>query len=150
MLDLVSDIYRHWDRGAASRVDRVRCGNNCRSAVIYIGKLCAVLARRTRLVQLSGQRSHMRLAGSHQLGRNRTSCQAALSAVVADTGVVYDGHVMHVGVVDDGRIHIRYGSVVPEMVVVPIAALVSCAIVAVAVIYSAVKTDVRSPVSAMP
>src|SRR5215469_5838329 len=90
------------------------------------------------------------LAKGNILGRNWASVESAVASVVADTRVVDDRYVVNIRVVDDGRVHTSYCRVVVEVVVSPIAALVSPAGIAVAVVHSSIKTSVRSPVARMP
>jgi hypothetical protein len=76
--------------------------------------------------------------------------QAAAASVVADPVVIDDCDIVNVDVPDDRRIHACDGAVVVEVVVIPIAALIARAKVAVAVIHAAIKAQVRSPVAVVP
>lgn len=82
--------------------------------MVYVRKLRAVGAGFTHLGLLDGQRSHMLLLQGNPLRWKRASCQTALSAVVAHTGVVYDVDAVRIRVVNVRRIYAGHVSVVPE------------------------------------
>lgn len=77
------------------------------------------------------------------------SIQAAATSVITDTGTVVVGDIARINI-SDVAVDPGDGAVVIESTVVPIAALVAIAKVAVAVIDAAVKTDVRTPISTVP
>ena len=83
-------------------------------------------------------------------GRTRLDAPGTAVAHVADIGigdVIHDRVVIHVVVVDGGRVDVGDGAVVHEVVIVPVAAVVAVAVIAVAVRNAAVIADVRSPVA---
>lgn len=77
------------------------------------------------------------------------SAGSAVVAHVVDGRIVVD-HCFVVNVGDRGVVHIRHGTVVVKRAVVPIPAFKSAAAIAKAVIHSAVKSNMRSPISAVP
>src|ERR1700676_4196730 len=81
----------------------------------------------------------------------RFGSNPAPPAAVADTvdgDVVDPRFVLNVG--DVRRADIDDGAVVVQMLALPVAAFVAVAAVAVAVIDAAVKSDVRTPIAAVP
>ena len=77
---------------------------------------------------------------------------AALPAVVADSvhGDVVDDGLVDVDISDDGGVNAADSSVVVEAVSAPVAAFITSAVVAEAIVHAAVEADVRAPVSGMP
>jgi hypothetical protein len=118
--------------------------------VVYIGKLRPVLAGGTSFTQLSGQRSDVGLTLGDNLCREGADGQASLPSVIADVRVVNITGAIRISIVDGILIYARHVRVVPEVVVVPVAAFVTCAVVSVAVVHAAIESDVRSPVSVVP
>jgi hypothetical protein len=109
--------------------------------------LCNVPVRDLRL-----NRTHAAFSFSCLFLHSRPSHDATLAAVVANTihsNVVDDGFI-HIHVADNSRVHTAYSGVVVEVVSAPVAAFISAAVVAEAIIDTAIKADVRTPVSGMP
>jgi hypothetical protein len=72
-----------------------------------------------------------------------------LSTVIAhaiDSDIV-DDRLVDVYVADDGIVYVADGGVVVEIIAVPVAALITMTVVAVAVVHAAIETDVRSPIT---
>jgi hypothetical protein len=84
------------------------------------------------------------------LSRQRTRVDTAPTSVVADAFVGDIGHPVVIDVMYDVDIHVVHGPVVSESVAVPIAAFVTMADVAEAVVDAAVEADVRGPIAVIP
>jgi hypothetical protein len=102
------------------------------------------------VLNLRSNRRQARIALNGQFLRCRLSFHSATAAVIADPipAVLRDRIV--IDIVNPGRVHIRHGSVVVQVSVIPIGAVVSAARVAIAVLDASVVADVRCPVSPMP
>ena len=120
--------------------------------MILCHKISAILLRHLYLPHLRGHRRRVLFVErSGKFGGSRSGLYAAGTVVahaVHNRGVVDVGVVVHIA--NHGRVHVVGGAVVSEVVSVPVAALVSVAGVAMAVIDAAVVADVASPVAAMP
>ena len=86
------------------------------------------------------------------LFRRRVVPNAARSAsigymVVIDDGCVVHDRLVHVGVVNDGRIHPHHGSIVGKVATAPFAASEADAHISESVVDAAVVADVLSPVA---
>jgi hypothetical protein len=81
---------------------------------------------------------------------NWTGSKATVTSVVADPLVVNDADAVRIRVVNSIGIDARNVAVIYETAVVPIATLVSHAVIAMAVIHAAIKADVRTPESVVP
>src|ERR1700722_2835282 len=72
-------------------------------------------------------------------------------SVEGDMGfVVHDHGAVHVNVGDVHRVHMHHGSVIEEASATPLAAIKPVSAVAVAVVDAAVKSNLRSPITAVP
>ena len=94
----------------------------------------------------------MPVAICRQFDGRRTHFGSARAAVVADAvnvGIVVD-HGRVIGVVDFGDVHVIHPGIVEKAIVIPAPAFVTETAVTEAVIYAAVKADVRTPISAVP
>ena len=76
--------------------------------------------------------------------------RAAIEAAV----IIYDGIVDHgvidVGVVNDGCIDIHHGGIIPEVAAMPFPAYEPGSPIAVPIIDSAIKANMRTPIAAVP
>src|SRR5579863_744519 len=113
---------------------------------------CAIGAGSGNVLRLNRCWSDVAFAGGEALLRRGLMLDSAGSAVVGNVGVVHDGVVMddglvHVGVVDDGRVHVNDCGVIGELAAAPLAAGKADAHVAEAIVDTAVEADVRSPVA---
>jgi hypothetical protein len=72
-----------------------------------------------------------------------------VEAGAVDRGVVVNYRLV-INIVNDGHVHVIHTSVVEEIVSPPISALIAFSRISIAVIYSAIETDVRSPVTSIP
>ena len=79
----------------------------------------------------------------------RDSTWTIKADVIVDRFVV-DHCTVNVGVVDDRRIHVPDRCVIPKDVAVPSAAVETGSIISVAVVYSSVESDLRTPITAVP
>src|SRR5260370_1076151 len=94
----------------------------------------------------------MLFAGRYLFGRRGTSGYAARAAVVAHAVhgdiIVDDGLV--VGIVHHRHVHIGHRAVIHESATAPISARIPHTCITKAVVDSAVKSDVRAPVTGAP
>jgi hypothetical protein len=102
------------------------------------------------MVHLRRQWSDVLLAEGYILRRQRTRPQAAIAAVIAHAGVVDDGHIVDIGVMNNRLVYACNRTVVLERIVVPVSAHVAHTHVAVAVVHAAIEADVRTPVAVVP
>ncbi len=143
-----------WCRSVARR-NHARAGKharpagrgNRRTAVIYRGQQCVIGARGLLVLGLQGRWRRVRRVGVCFLLRRRAGGDPAIAAVEAHMGgrVVDDRAVVDVG--DAHVAEVVGGAVVGEPPMIPVAALVAHAAIAVAVIDAAVEADRRSPVA---
>lgn len=70
-------------------------------------------------------------------------------AAIIDDGRSMDNRLVHIGVVNDGRIHAHHSSVVREASAAPLAACKADAHVSKSVVDAAVVADVLSPIAIM-
>jgi hypothetical protein len=117
--------------------------------MVYVGKLRAVAAGSTLVLHLRAHGRSVLFMASRQFRWPGAHLQSALSAVEAhaDAAAAIIAHGAVVNVMHDRNIHIVVGAVVIEVSAAPVAALVADANIAVAVIDSAVETDVGTPVA---
>ena len=120
---------------------------NGRTAVVRGCTQFRIRARGLDLLGLSRDGRNMALACRGLLLRGRTRRDTAIATVVADSGygIVHDRGVVRV--VDDVDVHVVDGAVVIEAPVVPTAAFVAVAEVAIAVVDSTVEAHNRPPVA---
>jgi len=100
------------------------------------------------MLSLSGDRGDVSLVGSGFFLSRWSRGDPAGAAVVADP--VHCGVVDHrgvVGVVNVGDVHVVHRTVVLELSVVPTAAFIAPTAVAVAIVDSAVETNVLTPIA---
>ena len=104
--------------------------------------------RRRHMLQLRDCRRHMRRLDRHDLRRRRLSDDALGSAIKAGArGIVVNDHCLVVDVRDVDIRDIVDSSVVIELIVAPLAAVIARARIAVTVVYPTVKTDGSAPIS---
>jgi len=126
--------------------DRTRCRKRCRTSLVHIRKLSAILLRIVLRTQLCRHRRHTRLTHRIQLCRNRPLAHAARSTVVADAPRSHVHRMLvHVNIRDVDVVH---GAVVLEAIAAPVTALIPAATVSKTVVNPAVVTDIPAPVSA--
>ncbi len=104
------------------------------------------------MLRLQCGRCNVLLAGCGLFGRRRPGGHTACAAVIAHAihrDIVVD-HGLVVGVVHDGDVYVGHRTVIDESTAAPIPARITRARVAEAVIDSAIKTDVWSPVPGVP
>src|SRR5437879_6370928 len=97
-------------------------------------------------------RSDMLFANGDLFGWGRPSCDAASPAVIADAihrDIIVD-HGLIVGVVHHCHIYVGHGAVINKSAIAPISAPIAHACVAEAIVDSAIKSNVRPPISRMP
>lgn len=83
------------------------------------------------------------------MGLVRPGVQAATTSVIADAGAVVVADIAGINAMD-AAIHSSDGAVVVEGTVIPIASFVAGAKVAVAVVDTAIKSDVGAPIATVP
>ena len=81
--------------------------------------------------------------------RSSTHSTRTIEASAVYRGVVVD-HRLVIHIVNLGDVHVVHSPVVVEIVPPPISALITFSTVPIAVIYSAIETDARSPVTVIP
>lgn len=108
-------------------------------AGFYLDLLLDLQSRQTRLTQ----------GGQFCRGRGKIDPTAATAVAHAVVGRDV-GHVGDVGVANDGGVYVRDLTVVAELVVVPIATVITATDITVAVIHTTVVADVASPKATMP
>jgi hypothetical protein len=91
-------------------------------------------------------------AGSLSFLGGLLRAHAAIATVIADAGrivIVVDDRGV-VGVVNDGHIHVVYGAIVGETPAFPASAEIANSDITESIIYAAIKSDVRSPITGVP
>jgi hypothetical protein len=96
-----------------------------RTSMINGSPLLAVCGHLIGMLHLRRQWAYVLFVEGDILGRRWTRHQAAAASVVADPIVIDDGDVVNVDVLDNCRIDVSDGSVVVEVIVVPIATLIT-------------------------
>src|SRR5438309_6520817 len=97
-------------------------------------------------------RSDMLFANCNLFGWGRPSRDAARPAVIADAihrDIVVD-HSLIVSIVHHSHVYVRHRAVINESAAAPISARIADTCVAEAIINSAVKSNVRTPVPRVP
>jgi hypothetical protein len=117
------------------------------TAMVLIEELLLVLRRLRPYLHLRGQRRDAPLVQHHRFRRQGTGHDPASAAVIADAGVDVHRHIAHIDVVDHGGVHAVHRTVIEEMMVAPIAAVVSMARVAKAIRNPAIEANMETPVS---
>src|SRR5438874_11063406 len=97
-------------------------------------------------------RRDMLFANRNLFGWRRPSRDAARPAVIADAihGDIVVDHSLIVSIVHHCHVYVRHGAVINESAAAPISARIANTCVAEAIINSAVKSDVRTPVPPVP
>src|SRR5712692_3094343 len=135
------------DDFAVVQSSRLGSSRDGRCAMIPRSPLLRVCASCLRMLRLSGDRRNMPLPRRRLFFRPRTRADPAIAPVVADPRYRPIDHRGVVDVVDDGDVHVVHRSVVEKPVVIPTSALVALAKVSIAVIDSAIESDLRTPVA---
>lgn len=123
-----------------------------RRTIVTLEKIPAILSGHLLVCHLRTHGSHAPLVHRRLLLRGRTGFDTAVSAVIAhsvDRYIVDDGSV-DVHIPDDGGVYVAHSCVVVETIAPPVAAFISTAVIAEAVVHAAVEADVWSPVSGVP
>lgn len=92
----------------------------------------------------------MHLASCRKFRWRRPCGNSTSSAVIAHARVIDDGHVVHIDIVNNRRVHARDRAVVEEGAVMPVTAHVARTDVAIAVVHAAIKANVRTPITPVP
>jgi hypothetical protein len=131
-------------------VGRSRRGRDWRSTVVFPRKQRAVLACGLLMLHLRRDQCPVRFVGVGFLLRRRARGYSTLSAVVRHVRIiVYDDRlVIDIGHVCD--IHIVNRSVVEEFAAAPFPALEAFAEVSESVINTAIKSNLRAPITSIP
>jgi len=132
-----------------------RCGlgrcRNRRSSMVFRRPQAAIRTSSLLMLHLSTGCCYVPLTRSSFLFRRRPCCDATLSTVVADAR---DIHIVHhrtgVDVAHVCDVYVVDRTIVVELPVLPVAAVVASAGIPVAVIDAAVVADLRPPVAGMP
>jgi hypothetical protein len=120
-------------------------------AMIFGGKLSAVRGSFAHMLNLGGDRRNAAFMLDGEFSCYRAEFNAAAATVVADVVEVGDvDDAVVIDVVNERDIYVGDGAIVGKDVVVPIAAIVSTAHIAEAIVDAAVETDVVAPIAAMP
>jgi hypothetical protein len=139
-------------RGWSSVVSRQRTACSYRRGMRLAGgsELRAIRCHLARMLDLGRDGAGARIARHCQLLRGRPSIDSAAPAVVACAAAIMVRHPVAVYiVVYDRRVDIRDRAVIPYAVVIPIGAVVAAARVTEAIIYAAIKSNVRAPITGM-
>lgn len=144
-------VFRAGSRSPPSVVDRTALRHGLRTSVVLVGKLRAILHGRLRVGALRRQSGEVVFVAGRSLRSVGAILQSAVAAVVAYArGIVVVGHAVVVSVADVVFVHAADGRVVVEIAAAPVAAFISIAAIAMAVIYAAIEADMRSPVAMAP
>lgn len=135
------------------RLNRLRCGKHRRPALVRRGKLRAVL--RCILSQFH-LRPHRRCVGSavrRYFSPRWTHIHSVRPAVIAhpvvDHRLIDDGHIAFIHIGDMHVANVIDRAVVGKVIAAPVAALVTDAHIAKAIVDAAIKADIATPVSMM-
>lgn len=143
-------------RSDALRRQRPRYGDQGRASVVLIKELRTVLHGLLAMQKLRLHRRHVLLADRGNLLRCGWTSYAAVPAVIRNAGVVDVGVVDHR---DRVLIHVTrlvvaakvvYRAVVPEVIIVPVPALVAVPDIPEAIVHTAVKANVATPIAVVP
>src|SRR5271155_2221 len=153
-------VYWSCDRSGRGRtamkiVDRSCGSGECRSrrrAMVALVEVGAILLCNVLMRDLCVHRAHATFSERCLFLRVCARIDATPSAVVADAidGDVVDDGLVDVDIADDGGVYAADRSVVVEAVSAPVAAFITSAVVAEAVVHAAVEADMRAPVSGVP
>lgn len=135
----------------ACSADRIHC-RRTRMPVIGGRELVAVHAGGMVMVELVCRRLDMILLHGCLFLRGRLSLdtRAAVEARMIVHHCIVDHCPIDIGVVNDGGIDVHYRGVVMEETAAPLSAIKSGSPVTIAIIDAAIKSDMRSPITAMP
>ena len=119
--------------------------------MVGLYKLSAIGGGFSYVLDLRCNRRYPSLAQYRLFRRNRLHSDSAVSTVVADPSVIYDGRVIDnsavIYVVDNRGIHVCHCPVIGEPAVLPISAVVASPNISVTVVDPPIEADVPSPVS---
>src|SRR5216683_3222120 len=88
------------------------------------------------------------LSGDLPLLCRGLSLHPSFAAIVAyPVGSVFNDRLIHVGIVNDGRVYVVHGRIIMEVPALPATAAIAIAAIAIAVINAAIKTNLRSPIT---
>lgn len=132
-----------WLRG-----DWARGCDHGRTAFVDVVELLAILCSFALMLDLGGHWRDSGAAHGFDFGRARSDGDASSASVVSDAGVVVDDYGVLINVADTGADAVD-GAVVIEVVAAPVAAVITDAGVAKAVVDAAVEADVGTPKAAM-
>ncbi len=123
-----------------------------RRTVVTFIEIPGVLSGDLLVRRLRTHGSHAPLVHRRLLLWRSTGFDAAVSAVIAHSvdRYIVDDCSVDVHISDDGGVYVAYSCVVVETITAPVAAFISTAVIAEAVVHTPVEADVRSPVSGMP
>lgn len=146
---------RRSDDAALCR-QRSCCRDHRGATAILLEELRAILHGRLPVLHLRLHGRHTLFTHSRKLLWRRRTAQTAVAAEVGDASVV-DVRVVHHFyaavvnvVVYDARLYAVHSGVVPEVIVIPVATLISVADVAEAIVDTTVEADVVSPIAVVP
>jgi len=128
-----------------------RCGHDIWPAVVYGGKLGAVLAREILVLLLHVGGFNVPVALRCHFTRGRPCAEAPRPAIVADLShrsIVNHRLIVHIP--DVNYVDVIYSSVVKESPAPPIAPGIPYACVSESVIDTTVKADMRAPIPRVP
>jgi hypothetical protein len=134
---------------ASSReLTRSRSGGNARSAVVKRRAQLSITRSRMLMITLQRRGLEMMIMFRCELvrGRMRLDTAGAVERHVVD--VVDDGPVVYVG--DMNTTHVHGRAIIKERTAAPVTALESNTAITEPVIHTAVETDMRTPVAAVP
>jgi hypothetical protein len=123
-----------------------------RPAMIHRSQCGTVMRRKALMLRLFLRRRYMVLVHRHLLLRRRPCLHTSGTAIVTDSvdGGIVDHRPVYICIVDNGRIHIRHGRIIPETTASPIAAAITGTAITKTIIYTAIEPDMRAPITAMP
>ena len=134
-------------------LDRLGGNKHSRPALVHRGKLCAVLRRALPQFHLRPHRRSVRSAIGCNFSSRWAYIDSMRSAVIAhpvvDHCLVDDDHITLVHIGDMHIADVVHGSVVGKVVPAPVAALVTDAHIAKAIVDAAIEADIAAPVSVM-
>src|SRR5579863_3719470 len=135
---------------AVVKVTRSLRRRDRRPALIGCRAQLWIAPRRFSMLLLGRHWSHVPLARVPFLLRRWAIVEATLAAVVRDAGTIFLNDRRPIRVVNDRLVHMHDRGVVEEVIILPTSAFKSISEVSKSIVNSAVETDVRSPISAVP
>jgi hypothetical protein len=140
-----------WHYAFAAELAGLSRGCHCRTAVIVRGPQSGILPGRRHMLHLRRDRRRMRLPRISFFSRRRPRLYAALPAVERNVRlVVHDDRFVDIDVGDVHCVYIHHSGVVEERPATPFAATKAGAVVAEAIVNATVKSDLRTPIAAVP